>query len=634
MSQSWQWERTEPGRPGMSGDLAKIFRHEEPKAPGVLAVDAPPAASTLLAREVIQNSWDAARDLRDHDPHAPQFQIEFRFLHLTGQEKRAFVDALALGDLADRAQAIERAEIGLGATNCLDTIADDREPLRLLKITEHAASGMYGPWAQNKSHMFLALLSIGFTEKLTGAGGSYGYGKAGLINASRIRSVVAYSCFRERSDDSGVTRRLLGVTYWGPHDLDGVNHPGIGTLSAGGAGSVRPFENEDADEVARSLGIEPRTAATPEDLGTTFLLIDTPVDPQDLVRAIERSWWPAIQERDFFATVVDYDGSTLTPRPMRDPVLHTFVDAWEIAMGRSSPGSHNRAATLTGPETPTVDGGPKYRTVGTLGLVADLSGWSYADHTARPDDDDVAHKSLVALTRGPRMVVEYLVAGHSPPYVRGAFIADDSIDDLLRRTEPKGHDAWRRKVEDGDVDPEAAEIAAHVIKRIKQHVGNHRQRLKPPVPPPEQVDLPFFNQVMQKVMSGMGEGVRHPVPDTRPISIRLEHRPREASEEGRIELAGSASYSLSEHFGGDRASVKLTIVYRFIEDERVGEHSDLTIEPARGFTEIEPGAFTGVLERGQEARFEFVSAPYDPTWSGRLIVNGEVAGVPAEESTA
>ncbi|MGH7300520.1 MAG: hypothetical protein ACREJE_08920, partial [Candidatus Rokuibacteriota bacterium] len=149
-------------------------------------------------------------------------------------------------------------------------------------------------------------------------------------------------------------RRLLGVTYWGPHDLEGTNHPGIGTLSAGEAGLIRPFENEDADEIARRIGLQPRTPAKPEDLGTTFLLIDTPLDPTDLVRAIERSWWPAIQEGDFIAQVVDVDGSTLTPRPMRDPVLHTFVDAWEIATGRSEPGEHDRSATLTGPKEETA----------------------------------------------------------------------------------------------------------------------------------------------------------------------------------------------------------------------------------------------------------------------------------------
>jgi len=616
----------------MSGDLAKIFRHEEPKNPGILALDAPPAAATLLAREVIQNSWDAARELRTLDPHVPQFHIRFRFRELIGEEKRSLVDAVALEGLAHRVDAIDRDQVGLGSSDCLDDITEDEEPLKVLTITESSTSGMYGPWNQNRSHMFLALLSIGFTEKASGAGGSYGYGKAGLINGSRIRSVVAYSCFRERDDDPGVTRRLLGVTYWGPHDFEGTNHPGIGTLSDGAAGAILPFENDEADEVARRMGVDLRDPNDPEDLGTTFLVIDTSVDPGDLVRAIERSWWPAIQEGDFVAEVMDVDGSTLSPRPMRDPVLRTFIDCWELAMGRSDPGKDEWCAQPSGPETPRVDGKPKYPTIGTMALAADLSGWSYADQAAGPEDDGISHKSLVALTRGTRMVIEYLEAGQSPPYVRGAFIAEPSLDDTLRLTEPKAHDAWRTKAEDGEVNPEAAAISDHVIRRIKQSVHNHRNRLKPPVPPPEELNLPFFNEIMRRVMSGMGQGTRQPVPDTRPISIHLDHQPRESSLEGLIELAGSATYGLTAHFDGDRAPVTLTIAYRFIEDDRVGEHAELRINAPSGFTEATPGVFTGFIDRDDAARFDFVSVPYDPTWSGRLIVNGEIDRAVSEEA--
>lgn len=625
MPLEWQWERTEPGRPGMSGDLAKIFRHEPPKAPGVFAIDPPPAAATLLAREVIQNSWDAARELQSADPHAPQFHLDFTFRSLDGRDKAALVDALALGSLAERVGSIDRERIGLVPGHCLDSIGDPDEPLRILEIRERAASGMYGPWDQNRSHMFLALLSIGFTEKMSGAGGSYGYGKAGLINGSRIRSVLAYSCFRERPDDPGVTRRLMGVTYWGEHDLHGVNHPGIGTLSAGRAGAIRPFENDEADEIARRVGFELRDPEKTEDLGTTFLLVDTPIDPRALVRAVERSWWPALQEGDFLASVSDFDGSTLAPRPMRDPVLHTFIEAWEIATGRSDKGDHGWYATVSGPREPLPDGLMDEGHMGRIGLVADVSGWSYADQTSGPDAEDVSHRSLVALTRGTRMVVEYLEAGQSPPYLRGVYIAAGPLDDMLRRTEPKAHDAWRTESEDGEVDPLPASVAAHVIKRIKTTVQNHRTRLKPPTPPPEEVDLPFFNEVMRKVMTGMGRGVRQPVPERRPLLIRLDHAPREAAASGLIELAGSATFGFSDHFEGDRATVKLTIAYRFIEDERVGEYARLNITSPDGFAEIEPGTFSGELERGEEAEFEFVSEPYDPTWSGRLIADGSIA---------
>ena len=72
---------------------------------------------------------------------------------------------------------------------------------------------MYGPFEGAKSKMYLALISLGYTAKAEGSGGSDGYGKAGLIRGSATRTVVAYTAFRERKDDPGVTRRLLGMTY-------------------------------------------------------------------------------------------------------------------------------------------------------------------------------------------------------------------------------------------------------------------------------------------------------------------------------------------------------------------------------------------------------------------------------------
>lgn len=609
----WIWDKTDAGKPAIGGDIAKLFRHEEPKAPGVFGVDAPPAAATLLAREVIQNSWDAARDLQGDADNAPQFQIEFKFTELTGTAKNELVAALGLHSLASRVAEIDRGKVGLGERDCLDDL-NSNIPLRMLEITERGASGMYGPWSQNRSHMYLALVSLGYTEKLSGAGGSYGFGKAGLVTGSRIRSVVAYTCFRERREEEGITRRLLGMTYWGPHDADGENYTGFGSLSAGRGGRIEPFTNDEADRIAQVLGLHLRDPAVMEQLGTTFLLIDPTVEPAELLRAIERSWWPALQENDFVATVVTYDGTTLYPRPKRDEVLRSFINAWELATEMRDKGDDEHFAN--------VSGFGAYGVVGTFGLTAEMNGWSYSDSRAGPDDDQIDHKSMVALTRGPRMVVEYFVLGATEPYIRGAFVADPSIDDVLRRTEPKGHDSWQTKASDGELDADAAEVAKHVFDRLKQQYNNHRARLKPKPPPPEDLSLTVFSEIMRRVMSGMGAGLRQPVPETRPVSIHLDYAPRQAGD--LIQIAGDASISLSDHFKGELAKVEVTIAYRFIEDERLGEFAELEIDPPPDMEEVKPGVFRGKLARDQEVKFSYLSETYDPNWTGRLIVNGEI----------
>src|SRR5690606_40984327 len=54
----------------------------------------PSDRATLLAREVIQNSWDAAIELQRTDDNAPQFEIEFEYRDLTGDARRAAMEAM------------------------------------------------------------------------------------------------------------------------------------------------------------------------------------------------------------------------------------------------------------------------------------------------------------------------------------------------------------------------------------------------------------------------------------------------------------------------------------------------------------------------------------------------------------
>ncbi len=78
-SRKWYWEKTDPSHSGSSGDLSKLFKNENIKQPGVFSVGAPSADATVLAREVIQNSWDAAIEFREDSDDASPFEIRFSF---------------------------------------------------------------------------------------------------------------------------------------------------------------------------------------------------------------------------------------------------------------------------------------------------------------------------------------------------------------------------------------------------------------------------------------------------------------------------------------------------------------------------------------------------------------------------
>ena len=483
---------------------------------------------------------------------------------------------------------------------------------------------MYGPFIGSKSKMYLALISLGYTAKTTGSGGSYGYGKAGLIRGSAVRTVVAYTCFREQSDDPGITRRLLGMTYWGQHELGNASFTGFGRFgNTGSDGKVRPFENDAADEMASRLGIEIRDPLSLDDLGTTFLLIDPTVEPAELVTAIERNWWPAI-ENDMLIATVTTDGEQLIPRPRRDPVLRSFIESFELAQSppdNQVPDRRKRAklSSYELADHTRVE-------LGTLGLVADPGGWSYA--TGENDDgDDLAHRSLVALIRDTRMIVEYLDAGMTRPFVPGAFVAHSDVNELLRQTEPKAHDSWQTRIDEGGVDLDAPGVAEAVMDRVKRNVGDFRKGLKPPPRPAEDIRLPELEKLFRQLLNATDSNPDGPAPGDSPFTILVRQRLVE-DDVGplMIRLEGSVRLAVRDHPDlEDQIDTMVTITYRYVEDGGRGEDVGLRFIAPPGFVPLDGDGpqFVGRLDHGY-VEFDFESEPYPADWTARLKAEAEI----------
>lgn len=624
----WHWETIDPSHNSTSGDIAKLFRNEAAKAPGALGISAPPVDATLLAREGIQNSWDAGRQLAAELEAAgetpPKFRIRFVYRTLTGEEKARFVEDLGLGELAERAAVEDRKKLGLGEDDCLAHIHDATVPLRILELVESATTGMYGPWVGAASRLYLAMVSVGFTAKAEGAGGSYGYGKSGLLRGSRTRTVVAHTCFRERDDDPGVTRRLLGMTYWGTHG----EHTGFARFGDHSGTGVKPLENEVADDVATKLGIGLRDPDSAKDLGSTFLLVDPSVAPDDLVKAIERNWWPAIMdvECEFDVSVETEDGHKLVPRPRKDEVLSTFIRGYEIALSPPDNSHSNEFRRDIGKYQPT--GGQRLR-LGTVGLVADLASWSYAHGQDAESDEYVEHQSLVALVRGPRMVVEYYQAGRNQPFVRGTFVADHDVDDLLRQTEPKAHDAWLGTLQDEAVDLLAPRYAQTLLTRLRKAVRDFRKMLKPPPPRQQDIRLPLLDDLFRGILENRGpRKPPPPPPDPRLVAINVE-RAVEVGASAGIRLRARLTMKLTDNYAGDDAHTRLAVRVAFDEDGRRGDDCVVTVpEPPAGFVvyphaDVVGTVLEGVLSK-DEIAFEIVSDDYDADWTAQLLVSGDV----------
>ena len=143
------------------------------------------------------------------------------------------------------------------------------------------------------------------------------------------------------------------------------------------------------------------------------------------------------------------------------------------------------------------------------------------------------------------MVVEYYEAGRAAPYVRGVFVADDSVDEALRATEPKGHDAWQTTASaSDDIPPAATQCAKDILMRITTQVRSFRQQLKPERQRQDDYVLPAFDRAMRRVLAGPEPGPRPPDSTPRPVAIRPECKLTPVGTDS-LRVSGSVSFSLT-----------------------------------------------------------------------------------------
>lgn len=654
----WAWEAENPNYSGGAGDVAALFRAEGVETPGVLEIGAPAAEASLFSREAIQNSWDAAKEWErtctKKGEKAHPFWIEFRFTEYRGFEKRRLVFGLGLDEHARQLDTARVAKgstrnLGLASVDALDDLLDGEKPLRVLMMTEHGGLGMPGSWRTGDSRMLSALVRVGYTQKAEGAGGSYGYGKAGLIAASAIRTVVTYSAFAEDKSDPGITRRLLGVTYWKNHSIGNAKFTGWARLGkevwttddeGGRHRSASPFENKDADSAAAELGITVRNLSKPGDTGTTFMIIDPTINANDLRISIQRYWWPAMLDNSsgLRTKIIDFDGTEVIPSvPKDDPHLQPFVRGFELASRPQDTKSKEEARLDLGTYTPHNDG--EYA-LGNLGLVANTQGWSF------PDDNEINHCTMIALVRGPRMVVNYQTfRGLGIPHIRGTFVADESIDDLLRQTEDKAHTKWETTKLAG-AHPSAHLIATQVNGRLRKAVTDFKNQFKPPAPRPGDLNLPILDE-LSRLMKG--NKPKPPKPEKRSVIIRLAS-PAHAvpSPTGQLECRAAVEFGIADWVWDvtktDAVEVTVVLSVAYVEDENLGERLNLRVKSSRKtFAEQGSGngrfVYVGELQRSETVQFDIKTQPYEPDWTVRFtptasITNPSISGsktIPTDE---
>ena len=280
----------------------------------------------LFLRETIQNSWDARI--------SPEGPISFgvhAWYAPPGQ--RAFLrDAI----LTDPPPQLEIPAILAGDT------------LPLLAVCDSGTWGLSGP---TRSDVDPASMPGGRTDFVdlirdTGrraskglAGGTYGFGKAVLCQASAVSTIVIYT--RTTLPGPDASRLIAMAIGTDEHQDQGVRYTGRHWWGVTGDGVAEPVLGADADDGAATLGLRDLITGP---TGTAVMVIaprtpgdDVPTELAGIINAIgeamaEFAWPHMIAIQDCGPTIdlsLTVDGTPQQPpEPATDQRLRVFAEAY------------------------------------------------------------------------------------------------------------------------------------------------------------------------------------------------------------------------------------------------------------------------------------------------------------------
>ena len=407
-----------------------------------------------FVREVLQNANDQKRD--DDVP----VDVTFRFVTLTGKDRREFLDALQWEHgLRQRLGTIATSDQGRGYEQLLNRFEDPDKEIRLLIVEDRNTTGLTGGWDDDSNYAALVRDELYSSKQDDTAGGSYGLGKSVLWTFSGTSTVI-FNSYPEVAGAETQAQRLIGRTKLPTHEIpdNETTYQGAGWLChpTRTDDGVRPeaLTGDEAAKLARDLNI-----TRPAMSGTSAMVVDFR-DPtrearpeleevaSEFVEAAVKYFWPAIYRGDLNVSV-ETPETTIEADVDGVQSIKPFVECFERRFDDNN-SSLDTPGDVSGLDIPMKIPPRADRTEtpdGTVRLAARL---------ASPADDDT-YLNKVALFRGSGMVVKYLdqsrvafgdrnfhgILACGEARIDGASMdSDREIDRFLRFAEPPDHDEW------------------------------------------------------------------------------------------------------------------------------------------------------------------------------------------------
>lgn len=573
------------------------------------------SATAQLAREVVQNSWDAAQVLRNEPGH--EFRVSFRFVEFDKAKSSDIRSAFQSDDLRD--YFVE----SLGLDEKKVSLLGDKS-VKALIIEDFGAHGLYGrPDLRNKSILYRALYTIGSTAKANDSGvsgGSFGFGKSAFVSASQSNTVFAYSCF-DKFEKDPATRRFVGWTWHNEFERAGEVFEGRAIFGdmylSGSGGQVKPipFEDDAADEFAKLFSIAPRRATSINSRGTALVLLDPLIDPQILIEELENNWWPAMVDPDInmHLEVIDFDGTVLHPQPKSRDDLKPLIRAYELATQPldAEPAVNERMVEIGN------QGG--FKNVGKIGFVA-----------VEPNEDQAPRViPKVLMTRGPRMIIGEVEHKFQAKNVEIYAIfatqaASLGVDAALRSREPYSHDRWDFTEEEDPSYPGSQLLAKKIRETLVTEVNKFTKDMSRDLTP-ETKRLTEFGKLFGKLFGDSKGPEIPPSGQALPVSINFKRQELEAVA-GKVRLTQQLEVSLRETFSGEslRISIEPELAVLF-DGTSKGDSLTVNAKTLTGSIGIsgKDGFYVATLTRGDKVKVELKSEAYPLDYSVdlRVLVN-------------
>jgi hypothetical protein len=393
---------------------------------------------TVLVRETVQNSWDA----RITDNGTVHFGMSGRTL--TDEQMQLLK------------QVIFANQFGQSSLNTtLSTIPN----FQVLAVYDRGTTGLVGPTRADRAvddvepRKFVNFLrNVGMPPDKRFGGGTFGYGKAALYLASRIRTICVHTHCLSRGQ---LEKRFMAAALGPRYETKGACnerylYTGRHWWGRNEEGVVEPIRGIEADELADQLGLP---GFTDEEYGTTILILLPLLGERSLLQTLQLAgthilWncWPKMlklgSNNPSMTFKLAYNEQSISiPDPHKFPPLQGFAQAMENLKSRPSDIEDSILSQIV----PIECYSPK-QLLGQLSLqrfeVKERQEQLTNSEEVFPFSGLSHH---VALMRKPELVVKYV---QGPPLptgqleYAGVFIVDEQMDDVFAKAEPPTHDDW------------------------------------------------------------------------------------------------------------------------------------------------------------------------------------------------